>query len=350
MRALTCLILTTVSFSIVSFLPERNVIDHKGTIQSEKIKWVKSATERYSPDSWYMLQCYDALPEHIEAPADDGMVVTTRKMAGTYDYLQGITKTDLLASMETNVHEIAHGFFNLNVFKYVLDHDTTLNWEMVQGFIYISPSSSYFISCPKNILFPSNELEQVIPKDRRTFRFDQYICGNTSTQGQGVIGLLDEMHAYYLDSKYCFDMLEAFIEAEGSVEEGVYDWVERAQSTLSSFWEFDFYIKEYLLYMKDKYPSDYIELINCRSFTDAYLAVRSAYASLISQYEDKVGKQVGRINRAGKAEARISDGTLWINQRGSRYMQGTPLFAEAMKILRPVLESKRYDAILKDIF
>jgi hypothetical protein len=316
---------------------------------SDNRDWIMKATEKYAPVAWYLLMQYDALPDHLEAPSVGEMTVTIRKTTATFEYLEGTSKRDLLYSMEINVHEIAHGYFNLNVFTFVREHRLTLDWHMVQGFIYLSPSSSYYISCPKEILFPSALLMRVIPRELRTFRYDEYITGTTSTQAQGVVGLLDELHAYYQGSKYCFDMYEAFTEVEGSDDAGLYSWVSKTQSSMTAFWEFDYFIKEYLLYMKDRYPSDYKALLDCRSFAEAYRAVRNAYADLVEQYEALVRSEARRLNNTGRVEANVMDDNLWIAPRGSRYRQGTPVFSKARKTLRPVLGSKRYAAIESDL-
>lgn len=319
----------------------------EGTEDENRV-WIKEATERHAPDSWYMLMKYDALPDFAEAPSTDGMTISSRKTASTFHFLEGRSGRELLSGMETNVHEIAHAYFSQNVFAYAMEHDMTLDWEMVYGYLYFSPGRSFFLSFPKESLFPSKELVREIPRELRTFRFDDYIDGNTSTQGQGVIGLLDELNAYYQDSKYSYDMFEVYCEVEGSEAAGLYQWVRKTQSSMTAFYEFDFFIREYLLLMQRDYPSDYEALKECRRFREAYGAVREAYEGLVAGYEERIRSEMDRLNASGQAEITMEEGTLWITLPGSGYRQGTSVYSEARATLMPVLSSNRFSNIESD--
>src|SRR5690606_162017 len=125
----------------------------------------------------------------------DGMTMSSQKPMESFMFLEGRSATDILGSMSTNVHETAHGYFSNNVFSYAEVNHMALDWDNVNGYLYLSPSREFFISFPKKMLFPSREIVSDIPRELRTYRFETYVAGTTSTQGQGVIGLLDEFHA-----------------------------------------------------------------------------------------------------------------------------------------------------------
>ena len=186
-----------------------NVKDRSGNKE-----WVMNATKKYSPDSWDLLMQYESLPAKQEAEAVNGGIATTRKSTSTFNYLKGRSRIDLLSSMATNVHEIAHAYCNQNSFRHAREKGIKLNIEKAEEFLYYSPARSFFISFPLQSLFPSGELIPEISQNLRTFRFEPYIDGNTSTQEEGIVGLLNELHSYYLESKYCFEMLEAYKIAE----------------------------------------------------------------------------------------------------------------------------------------
>jgi hypothetical protein len=325
------------------------IMSDEGSAQrSENTQWIKESTKRYSPYSWYLLMSYDTLPESSSVPLFSGGVVTSQKSAGTYDYLRGRTRIDLLSSMEMNVHEIAHGYFDQNVFRYLLKNNLEFNPDNANGFIYITPQHSFFVSFPLKAMFPSGELASVIPDDLRTYRYDTYIKGTTSTQSDGVIGLLNELHAYYCGSRYCFDMLEAYQTAAGSDETGLFEWVTHTQSTMSAFYEFDFFINEYLLYMKRKYPLNYELLRSYNPFRESYGALQGLYIDLIGRYLDRINKEMELLNSSGEAETRLTDGWLWIKAGGSHISSGTPLFSDERKTLLPVLEGGRYKEVQDD--
>ena len=211
-----------------------------------------------------------------------------------------------------------------------------------------SPSRSFFISFPLKSLFPSKELKAVIPKTHRTFRFDTYINGITSTQEEGIIGLLNELHSYYLESKFCYEMLEPYKIAEGSDASGFFEWVHNSQSRMSAFFEFDYFIKEYLLYMKKEYPAGYRELKNCKSFIEAYTSIRTSYNELINIYQQKIKIEMTGLNSSGKAEVSLENYMLWVREGNRNTSVGTPVFSADMEILLSVLESSRYMKISED--
>lgn len=319
----------------------------RNAARAANMDWIKESTMKYSPDSWDLLMQYDNLPLTTEVRTEDSIIVT-QKTLETFHYLRGRTRLDLLASMETNVHEIAHAYFDQNAFRYILDGKLTMNWENVNGYIYISPSKGFFINFPMKLLFPSRKLLEVIPKKLQTFRFDTYIDGTTSTQSEGVIGLLNELYAYYTGSKYCLEMLEPFKTAAGSDASGLFEWASRTQSTMSAFYEFDFFINEYLLYMKENYPGNYDKLKQYKPFNEAYGTVYSLYKELIDKYQQRIKDEIRLLNSSGDAEARTEKGWLWIKPENSNVASGTPIFSEEREKLMTVLESRRYRDIEDD--
>ncbi len=314
----------------------------------ENMEWVKSMTEKYSPDSWYMLMEYDRLPARAKATGRDGSVLSTQKSAGTFHYLSGNRKSELLHSMATNVHEISHGYLSLNCYHYSKEKNIALNWDNAEGYFFLSPRLSYFISFPHKSLFPSKELVPEIPENLRTFRFETYVNGVTSTQGDGIVGLLDELHAYYLGSKYSFEMLDAYELAEGSEAKGLLEWMSNTQSSMTAYYEFNFFMMEYLLHMKKTRPADYAALKSYRVFVDAYASTRKLFKELISRYQQKIQSEAQRINASGEAEISIKNNNLWVKEAGDNSRKGSFLFSDDREKLMIVFESGRYDEITND--
>ena len=313
--------------------------------KEENVEWVKSMTEKLSPDSWYLLMQYDKLPSEVATKSVSGSSLSTRKSASTFEYLSGRSKTELLQSMGTNVHEIAHGYFRQNTYKYAKENGILMNWDNSESFFLVSPTLSYFISFPNKSLFPSRELIKVIPENLRTFRFDTYIDGTSSTQSEGVIGLLNEMHAYYLGSKFDFEMLNAYKQAAGNEAEGLFSWVSGIQSSMTAYYEFDYFIKEYLLYMKETRPEDYELLKSYRQFGEAYRTVSKAYKALIEKYQETIQGEMKRINDSGMAEVRIEKGKLWVTIKGENSGSGTTVFSEEKELLEKEIESEKYGMV-----
>jgi hypothetical protein len=314
----------------------------------EEFEWVKSATEKYSPDSWYLLMQYDQLPEKAEALLTDGQTSISNKPAGTFHYVEGSSLTRMITSMATNVHEISHGYYHQNTFRYASENNLRLSWDNAEGFIYISPEKSFFLSFPKKYLFPSDELKQVIPQSLITYRFDTYINGNTSTQQDGVLGLLNEFNAYYLGSRFNYDMLDAYKTAQGSDTRGLIEWIKNSQSEMTAYYEFNFFIREYLLYMKQNHNRSYSEIKLCRNFNEAYKEVELSYSELIDKYQKRVDSEMKNLNTSGKAKAWMDEGELWVQESGSSSSYGTLVFNSDRDKLLPVLAGDRYREISND--
>jgi hypothetical protein len=339
------LIISATVISLAWICPGHDTAKEKLSAEKE---WVKEITRKYSPDSWDLLMHYESLPEKMEAESTDGRMATTEKSVGTFFYLEGKSKLDLLASMATNVHEIAHAYCGLNIFRHARENGLKLDMNKAEEFFYFSPGRSFFISFPLRSLFPSRELKASIPKPLRTFRYDTYINGITSTQSEGVIGLLNELHSYYLESKFCLEMLEPYKTAEGSEAWGLFEWVHNTQSKMTAFYEFDYFIKEYFLLMKHKYPSRYNELKRYRPFVEAYNDIRKSYEELVSNYLLKIKSEIAKLNSSGKAEVTLEGYDLWVREGSSDSSTGTPVFSKDLEVLAPVLESDRYKEIMDD--
>ena len=315
---------------------------------NDLFEWVKEATRIYSPDTWHMLMEYDGLPLFSETTLACGGSRSMGKSTSTFHYLRGNTRSELLLRMSVNVHEIAHGYYRHNVFRYEKENDIPGYWDNISGYIYLTPFESYYVTFPGEQLFPSRELATRIPNSLRTFRFATYITGKTSTQSEGVFGLLNELHAYYLGSKNKYDMLEAYKLATGNYTRGVIDWIRNSKSSMAALFEFDYFIMEYLLHMRDNYPSHYAQLRGYEGFSTAYAAVRSIYVKLVSEYFETIAAEMDRINKSDTHRAEIREGYFWVTELRSGRSTGAKIISEDKYKLLPVLKSDRYSEVERD--
>ena len=313
--------------------------------ESDPIKWVKGASGELSPSSWNMIMQYDKLPANNETKTTNNTFYSSSKPAETFHYLQGRNRESLLVSMATNVHEIAHGYFSYGLHDYYLKSGKVRDVNNTELLLYLNNYESIFISVPKQMLFPSHDLAKVIPKDLISFRYDTYIEGVSSTQNDGIVGLLDEFCAYYLGSKYAYDMLNAYKCTNDNSAFGFYNWVLNTQSSMTAYYEFDFFIKEYLLYMKNNSPEDYRVLKQSIGFKEGYSKVKSAYKRLIGDYELLINKQIAFYNNSGKAYCYIEDGTLYVGKGKVGSFVGSNIFSSDKQLLMPTLNSNRYDSL-----
>jgi len=313
------------------------------------LDWIKDITKEYSPNTWKLLQLYEKLPNSISAKGVNGSTLSSSKSCDTYHYVKNGSAVAIIESMATNVHEIAHGYYGLNIYHYANQRNINLSWDNVDGYIYISPNEAYFASFPKEKLFPSKKLVNVIPEEMRTFRFDTYINGNTSTQNDGVIGLLDEFHAYYLGSKFKYDMRDVYKIIYTTDAKGIIEWIKQTQSSMGAFYEFNFFILEYLRFMKHNETDNYHALMENKQFLKAYRSIYEHFQKLQNDYENSIYSEMAKLNDSDEYEAHMDNGTLWVKKSGSGSSTGMDIFSNDVAILKPVLESDRYYDIKSDL-
>ncbi len=252
--------------------------------------WIIRRTEMYSPNSATLLKLYDRLPSHLSVDYG-GSVISTSKYGDAYHYLDLDSYESALHSMSTNVHEIGHGYGGIMYFDETIRQ---LNGGRIsfgninQGF-YMEPQDQFWIDIEKPYIFPSRRLTSTIPSDLITFRFNTYVNGTSSTQSQGVIGLLDEMNAYYLGSRYDYDMFPVYKEIYPS--DYLNQWVMETMSSMTAYFEFDFFIKEYLMYAKNSQPQTYSYLRNNAAFKSTYQKIHTKFSQLVKTYEAKVNRE-----------------------------------------------------------
>jgi hypothetical protein len=97
---------------------------------------------------------------------------------------------------------------------------------------------------------------------------------------------------------------------------------------MTAFFEFDFFIKEYLLFAKYNYPATYQYLKNNSDFRNSYKKIYDKYNRLVQQYEAKVASE--------KVRAEL--------------YYDSPFWKDDYYRLRDRLNSGVYDVIKSDFF
>jgi len=275
------------------------------------IDWILKEMKILSPDIYKMLSVYEALPDELSY---DG--VSSNKSTPTFFYVNSETKKSTLETMSTNVHEIGHGFFSLYPLKELNNSNEFIDYDVnkIYTFFYLSRAQNILNVFPADNIFPSKELISIIPKELRTFRFEPYIDGDSSTQGEGIVGLLNEFNAYYLGSKFEYDMYPIYKELFPDVFSGsginyfddyLNTWISSSQSIMTSFFEFDFFIKEYLLFAKNNYPELHNQIYNNASLMKVYKLIYNKFKKLIKDYSQRVNhlKKTTKIKLSSSSES-----------------------------------------------
>ncbi len=314
----------------------------------DALEWVKVATKQYSPASWNLLMQYDRLPQELPGARKGGWDITIRKSVETFQQLnKESSKTGLLSDMANNISCITLALQRLLVFRHTRQNKMLMDWDRAEAFFDLPPSRSFYVSFPLKSLFPAGNLAAEIPEDLRTPLFSDYIEESEITKRFGVVGLLEEYHAHYNGARYYADMLDAFKTAEGSDIDGFLEWVRHSQDKMSAFYEFDFFILEYLRYMRENRAADYAALKANRPFGEARRAIRSSYAEVVRRYLERIDREMERLNGSGKARAGMEGHVLWVRPADTNLAKGARVLPIREKLL-PVLAGDRYQTIRKD--
>jgi hypothetical protein len=241
------------------------------------------------------------------------------------EYCELKDTASFLSSISTTVHETTHGLDSQIPYMFAKRGEKIDKLNLTEGF-YIDENIQYYLVYPKNPLFPSIDVVNEIPTNLRTFRFDTYMIAKPiqSTQSSGIIGLMEEFNAYYHGSKVVFDIFHLFKEKYPT--RVACEWPSTFISNADAFYEFDFFIKEYLLYAKSHHPELYNELKNDYMFKLIYQTIRRNFGNMISQYEKKYDELV-KTNKSG-----------WSTSKHS----------EIYNTLLPTLQSNRFQVIETD--
>ena len=248
--------------------------------QESNLDWILSHMMKKSPESYKIFKLYNDLPQELSYTIGNSTTTTT-KYIDEYFFLDLSSKISTLRSMSTNIHEVFHGLSHVYFFEKMKTNYVPHDFQDITTYFYITDEIDY-VSVFKGEVFPSSELDKVIPKSLITFRYDTYITGSSSTQGEGIIGLLNEFNAYYHDSKFTFDMLPIYKTI--FPDNYLMEWVMDLQSVMTAFYEFDFWIKEYILHAKLNFQSLYFEIMKKDSAFKIYKDIHKNYNNLISKY------------------------------------------------------------------
>lgn len=244
--------------------------------------WVMETLRKYSPSSYSIVYQYKVNGNSISYENS-----SINSNMGHLEYCKMDNQKNFLSSISTTVHETTHAYDSQIPYMLAKQGLFKKNNSGDEGFCF-DENTKIAYAYPEIKFFQSRELSKAIPQNLRTFRFETYIeskSNTQSTQSSGIIGLMEEFNAYYHGSKVQFDLLPVYKEVYGN--NFLWSWSSNFTSNADAFYEFDFWIKEYLLYAKTNNPQLYESLKYDQTFKTIYKNIRSRFSNLIAQYERK---------------------------------------------------------------
>jgi hypothetical protein len=155
-------------------------------------------------------------------------------------------------------------------------------------------SFSFFISPKETITlsftdtFSSKELAEVIPVHLREMRYRVYIV---EREFRGVYSFLNEFNAYYHGTLASCDLLEYYRKEVFKSDPGVFvECLRNVHANAYAYYQFKYFIFEYLLYAKAKHPEVYRKIIANKEFIEVFRKVDMLFANLIVRISDNEQK------------------------------------------------------------
>ncbi len=326
---LSILFLTTVLYSAFAQSPRDRVIDQ---------------TRRLAPEEFEILLRNQQLPATVSFTTASGGTRMSPHDGNSFAYLHADDPVDLLGEMDTNIHEINHGLTHDWAFHHLSKNGVRLSDRMLYYF-YIRPGEEFFVNSGI-AFFPSRDLVPDIPADRQTFRFGTYVDGTSSTQDHGLLGLLDEFNSYFHSLKVSWLLKPAYLEVESDPASAYINWIRAMSSVGEAYYEFRFFIFEYLLHARSRKPEVYQAIRADTRFRDVFNSVSGNYGFYIRALEQQFLTGWKDYAASRNLQFRLSDNTVFMG-RGSS-MHGFSILLEDAEILKPVLSSNRYTDVMRE--
>jgi hypothetical protein len=252
--------------------------------------------------------------------------------------------------METNVHEICHSVTHYGIYDYLSHHQLNFNPGHLQYYFYLKPGTDFFIEMPDEF-FPSAKLAVEIPVARRTFRFKTYITGTSSTQAHGLLGLLNEFNAYYHGFKTQWNLRPAYIEMFDDPVNGYVRWINRCSSLAEAYYEFRFFILEYLRMARVVYPKLYDRIRRNPTIATVFNSISNEFKVTVRLYQMEIDsgyrKFAAENNCTVSLEPKIGSVFFW--RAGHSSASGFYQEMKNYEKVKDVLSSDRYSMVMKEL-
>jgi len=303
--------------------------------------------QKHAATEYEILRRYESLPENLTRPTKNGGTITSTAGNDIFMYVNFATESSLLASLDLNIHELNHALTNAWFWEWArvnkIAAGTNLNY-----FFYIKPGTEFAVDTELS-LFPSSVLKDVIPPHQKTFRFDTYIAGTTSTQGHGLLGLLDEFNSYLHGFKTSMLLRDAFLSSGNDLKGRNYaDWLMGAGTSMEAYYEFRFFILEYLLYARVQHPELYKNIKNEGWVGKVFNAISEEYYEHIKRWQYEVTEGYAIYAKKVSIETQSIPGTK-IMFGGSGSFSGFIVLTEDYYRLFDVLQSGRYNILYSEL-
>jgi len=245
--------------------------------------WAFSELRKYGQIEYSVISEYQNLPESFSMDTELGSM-SSYKTFTEFDFFDSTDKIELLGEVPIAVHEVNHGLTNGKAF-------TECNRRGLQGlnnnYYFFTPSGNEILVRSDLRFFPTGRIIPLIPQDKRSFRFDTYVEGQTSTQTDGLLGLLDEFNSYAHSLATVLMLKKSYLEFPGMELSHYISWRQDMHSYVQSYYEFKYFLLQYLLYSKNNESILYAGIKKSPDLMLAISTINSDFLKLIGQFNEE---------------------------------------------------------------
>lgn len=212
------------------------------------------------------------------------------------NYVDGTSERELLASFETVIHELLHGYNNQN-------HELKIHTYF--------PGPGERVQVPMTKVFSSKELNNFVREGLQDslFRYGLYVGGKQAVAehgkermilnkgngsevasiSEGLYGLLEEFNAYYFGTLASWELYDYY---DDNLESGNQDiWSDYKHSLLGNamaYYEFRLFISWYLIYAEQNHPEIYKGLTSNLELRSTFALLDNRYGKLVAEIENEI--------------------------------------------------------------
>lgn len=303
--------------------------------------------QQYAPEEYEILKRYKSLPNNLVRKTKNGGTMTSTAGDDVLMFIDFESEAAMLGSMSTNTHELNHMLTSGWFWEWARVNNVATGTNLTYYF-YIKPGTEFPVDTDLKF-FPSAVLTKVIPQKQITYRFETYINGTSSTQAHGLLGLLGEYNSYFHGLKTSMQLRPAFLNAGKEKPAKNYtNWLMDAGGSSEAYYEFRFFIFEYLLYARTHYPDLYKSLKTEGWFAAVFNAISEEYYSYLKSWQYEVTEGYMRFAEKNKIESLSTPGVR-ILFGGAGSFSGLVVRTEDYYKLFDVLHSTRYDVLFSEL-
>jgi hypothetical protein len=262
------------------------IVSMKTYSQNSDGNWAFNELRKNAQVEYSVISEYQNLPESFSVDTELGSM-SSYKTFTEFDFFHSSDKIELLGEVPIAVHEVNHGLTNGKAY-------TECNKRRLQGlknnYYFFTPFGNEILVRSDLRFFPTGRIIPLIPSDKRSFRFDTYVEGNTSTQADGLLGLLDEFNSYAHSLATVLLLKRSYMEVPGMELRHYISWRQDMYSYVQSYYEFKYFLLQYLLYAKTNERSLFNEIKKSPELMLAIATINSDFLKLVEEFnqEDQV--------------------------------------------------------------